>query len=219
MLIAIEGIDGSGKGTQSQRLVERLNAAGRKAALLGFPQYAETLFGRAVGDFLNGRFGTLDQVHPFLASLLYAGDRFESRARLLDLLATHEVVVLDRYVASNLAHQGAKLDGAERRKLVDTIRTIEHSIFAMPVADRTILLDLPVERAQQLIARKSARNYTDKPADLQEADGDYLGRVSAVYRELAASDPHHWRVIDCSHEGGVRDLDEIAEEVYHAAIR
>src|SRR5436309_12852628 len=103
MLIAIEGIDGSGKGTQARRLIERLAASGRRAALLSFPRYGETLFGRAIGEFLNGRFGTLDQVHPFLASLLYAGDRFESRRLLAELLATHDVVVLDRYVASHLA--------------------------------------------------------------------------------------------------------------------
>lgn len=217
MLIAIEGIDGSGKGTQSARLVERWNAAGRKTALLSFPQYGKTLFGRAVGDFLNGRFGTLDAVHPFLASLLYAGDRFESRDVLRRLLDTHEHVVLDRYVASNLAHQGAKCEGPERAELVARIQAIEHEIYGMPIADRTILLDLPAPQAQELIARKAARTYTDKTADLQEADGSYLARVSEVYRELAEADSHRWRVVPCCDSAGIREIAAISDDVFRAA--
>src|SRR5947209_2867214 len=87
------------------------------AGLLSFPRYQATLFGRAVGDFLNGRFGSLEEVHPFLVSLLFAGDRFESKSVLLDAIETHDVVVLDRYVYSNVAHQASKCEGAERAEL------------------------------------------------------------------------------------------------------
>ena len=86
-LIAIEGIDGSGKGTQAAILVDRLRAAGRRCELLSFPRYRETKFGSKIGDFLNGRFGQLDQVSPFLVSLLFAGDRFESKRVLIRALA------------------------------------------------------------------------------------------------------------------------------------
>src|SRR5580704_15426600 len=120
-LIAIEGIDGSGKGTQSRILVERLRQSGRKVELISFPRYEETFFGRLIGSFLNGQFGTLDQVHPVLVSLLFAGDRFESRPKLEKALATCDVVVLDRYVASNVAHQGAKILGADRETLCRSI--------------------------------------------------------------------------------------------------
>ena len=73
ILIAIEGIDGAGKGTQVQTLVKRLQETGLRCGTLQFPRYSETTFGAAIGDFLNGRFGTLDQVHPQLAAVLYAG--------------------------------------------------------------------------------------------------------------------------------------------------
>src|SRR5579872_3745025 len=111
MLIDIEGIDGSGKGTQARLLTDRLLASGVSATLVSFPRYDATLFGKAVGEFLNGEFGSLDTVHPFLVSLLFAGDRFESKAYLLEAMRTSQIVVLDRYVPSNVAHQAAKLDG------------------------------------------------------------------------------------------------------------
>lgn len=214
-LIALEGIDGSGKGTQARRLHERLIAGGRSAKLISFPRYADTLFGRTVGDFLNGRFGTLDDVHPFLASLLYAGDRFESRSMLLEAADSHDAIVIDRYVASNIAHQGAKLDGDERREFVDWIGTIEHDIYQLPQPDLVVLLDLPAEEAQQLIAMKRRRDYTDKAADIQEADGDYLARVRQVYLELAEGQPN-WHRVTCAPDETIREIDDIAEEIWAA---
>jgi dTMP kinase len=213
LLVAIEGIDGSGKGTQARRLVERLAADGRRTTLISFPRYEATLFGRAVGDFLNGRFGALDQVSPFLASLLYAGDRFESKDLLLEAIEKHDVVVLDRYVASNVAHQGSKLDGNERHELIEWIRRIEYDVYRLPQPDLVLLLDLPAAEAQRLIARKQARSYTDLKADLQEADGGYLEKVRAVYLELSAREPG-WRRIECVRGGAIRSIDDIGEEVW-----
>lgn len=213
MLIDIEGIDGSGKGTQARRLCERLKQAGRSASLISFPRYEQTFFGRAAGEFLNGRFGSLDQVHPFLVSLLFAGDRFESRSVLSDALASSEFVVLDRYVPSNVAHQAAKLDGAERAELARRIIQLEHEIYGLPRADLTLLLDLPVDTAQELIALKEKRNYTARAADLQEADGRYLGRVRDMYLDLARGDSR-WRVVSCTAAGKLRTVEEIGEEIW-----
>ena len=211
-LIALEGIDGSGKGTQAGLLHERLQRAGKTCTLLSFPRYEHTLFGKAVGDYLNGRFGTLDEVSPFLVSLLYAGDRYESRRVLADALASSDVVILDRYVASNVAHQGAKATGAERAELIAWIERIEFEIFSLPRPDLVVLLDIPADTAQRLIAKKNARTYTDRKADLQEADGAYLERVREVYLELAAANPS-WRRVDCVHGGMLRSVDEIADEI------
>jgi dTMP kinase len=211
-LVVLEGIDGAGKGTQTARLVERLRATGRAVATLGFPRYAATLFGQAIGRFLDGRFGALDAVHPLLASVLYAGDRFESRDLLRDLLARHDVVVLDRYVASNLAHQGAKVAEPERAALLEWITRIEYDVFALPAPDLVLLLDLPARAAQQLVARKAARDYTTRQADLHEADADYLERVRDAYRSLAAGAPQ-WRTVPCLRDGVLRAPDDIAAEI------
>lgn len=211
-LIVIEGIDGSGKGTQAQQLTERLTATGRRVRLLSFPRYRETLFGHAIGDFLNGRFGQLNEVHPFLASVLYAADRFESKSVLADALQQSDVVVCDRYVPSNLAHQGAKLDGAERDELLRTIERIEFDVFALPRPSLVVLLDVPVEIAQRNIAAKKPRNYTDKSADLQEADAVYLQRVRDVYLQLAASDAN-WQRVESIRNGELLSITKIGDDI------
>ena len=216
MLIAIEGIDGSGKGTQAARLHASLQGIGRRCALLSFPRYQQTEFGKKVGDFLNGRFGTLDSVHPTLVSLLFAGDRFESRDLIEHSLANHDVVICDRYVASNVAHQGAKVSESERQELVSWIQHLEYSIYRLPKAELTLFLDIPVKNAQQLIAAKSKRTYTDKAADLQEADADYLSRVREVYLELANGPG--WTRISCMDSVSVRSVEEIASDI-SAAVK
>lgn len=211
VLIAIEGIDGSGKGTQAARLHTSLIAQGKRTALLSFPRYQQTAFGKKVGDFLNGRFGTLDSVHPLLVSLLFAGDRFESKRLIQNALAENDVVICDRYVASNVAHQGAKVTGPERDELVSWVLHLEYSIYELPKATKTLFLDVPVKFAQQLIAAKARRDYTDKAADLQEADGQYLQSVRDVYLQLAKAED--WSTIPCLAEQGVRSIDEIAADI------
>jgi dTMP kinase len=218
MLVAIEGIDGSGKGTQAERLRAGLVADGVSCSLMSFPRYEATLFGRAVGDFLNGRFGTLEQVDPHLAALLYAGDRLESRDDLLAAIDTHDVVVLDRYVASNIAHQGAKTAPEERQKIIDWISQIEHEIYGLPYADLTILLDVHVPTAVELIARKSARTYTDQKADLQEANSEYLSSVRKLYCELANSQPN-WQSVSLLDNESLRTIDDIAGEIRNVVNR
>ena len=141
-LIAIEGIDGAGKGTQAGRLVSSLRKLGFKVDTLQFPRYAATTFGSAIGDFLNGRFGALHEVHPQLAAVLYAGDRYESRPLLIRMMEENDVIVLDRFVGSNLAHQSAKLEGEARIALIDWIEKVEHEVFALPRPTITILIDM-----------------------------------------------------------------------------
>ncbi|MEX0718552.1 MAG: thymidylate kinase [Planctomycetaceae bacterium] len=210
--VAFEGIDGSGKGTQAARLRDALAGDGRRVDLLSFPRYSETFFGRAAGEFLNGRFGPADAVDPFLVSLLFAGDRFESKAVIERADAANDVLIFDRYVASNIAHQAAKLPPDRRDELAAWVERIEYGIHKLPRPNLVILLDLPADEAQRRIARKRPRDYTDRAADLHEEDAAYLARVREVYHELA-SRGENWRVIDCLRDGEPRSAEEIGAEI------
>ena len=212
-LIAIEGIDGAGKGTQANRLVASLRDRGLKADSLQFPRYKATAFGSAIGDFLNGRFGSLGDVHPQLAAVLYAGDRYESRSLLLQMMEEHDVVVLDRFVGSNLAHQSAKLEGAARAALIQWIERIEFEVFALPRPQLTILIDMSSQMSRELVARKAARDYTDQKADLQESDLPYLEKVRRCYLALAHS-RLDWRTVHgLRDDGSLRTIDDVASEI------
>jgi dTMP kinase len=213
LLLALEGIDGSGKGTQAAQLAERARAAGRTVATFSFPTYDGNPFADAIAGYLNGDFGSADEVHPELAALLYAADRFHAKPRLVDALASHDLVVLDRYVASNAAHQGAKLQGEERRRLLDWLDAVEYGEFGLPRPDVVVLLDTPVALARTLVARKGARGYTTLEADIHEADAAHTTATREVYLELA--ERGGWRVVSTARaDGEARDVGEIADEIW-----
>ena len=213
LLLEIEGIDGSGKGTQAARLADRARAAGRTVASFSFPTYDGNPFANAVSGYLNGEFGSADEVHPELASLLYAADRFHAKPRIVEAIAAHDLVILDRYVASNAAHQGAKLQGDRRRRLLDWLELVEYAEFALPRPDLVILLDTPVAVARTLVARKGERGYTTLEADIHEADAEHTRATRDVYLELA--ERGNWTIVSTvGDDGELRDVDAIADEIW-----
>jgi dTMP kinase len=214
-LLAIEGIDGAGKGTQAARVAGTASAHGYRVASFSFPLYDDNPFSRAVADYLNGEFGGADEVHPELAALLYAGDRFHARPRLVAALQDSDLVVCDRYVASNAAHQGAKLEGGARSRLLAWLEEVEYGEFALPRPDLVVLLDAPVTLARELVGRKAARGYTTLEADIHEADAGHSEATREVYLELAQRG--RWHVVSAEGaDGAPRDVDEIAGEVWRA---
>ncbi len=217
-LVAIEGIDGSGKGTQAAMLVDAARAAGRRASLFSFPLYDGNPFSTAVADYLNGAFGTVDEVHPELAGLLYACDRFHARPALEDALGENDLVVCDRFVPSNLAHQGAKLEGEARSKLLAWLLSVEYGEFGLPRPDLVVLLDLELSVARGLVGKKPPRSYTAMVEDIHESAELYLASARAVYRRFAEADPT-WRTVAVSGAQGLRDPDEIAADVWTAVSR
>jgi len=213
--VAIEGIDGSGKGTQAGLLVRMAERNGLTATLFSFPLYDDNPFSVAIGDYLNGVFGTVDEVHAELAGLLYACDRFHARPLLQQAMVESDLVVCDRYVASNLAHQGAKLAGNDRDRLIGWLTDVEFGEFDLPRPDLTLLLDLPPTTAQALVGRKSARSYTAMPADIHEGASGHLASARDVYLDLAARDPGRWRVIaGCDERDKLRPPEEIGDEIW-----
>jgi dTMP kinase len=215
LLLAFEGIDGSGKGTQAARLVETAAAEGRSVASFSFPLYDDNPFSRAIGRYLNGDLGRLEDVHPALSALLYACDRFHARPELVRAIETCDLVVCDRYVASNLAHQGSQLEGAEREELLEWLIEVEYGEFQLPKPGLVVLLDAHPKLARALVAKKGARSYTSLEADILESDEAHGDASREIYLELARRDG--WHVVGTADEdGSVRDVDEIAADVWAA---
>src|SRR5579872_31681 len=192
--IVLEGIDGSGKRTQLDLLTQALSQRGQTFSRVSFPNYSG-FFGKMVARFLNGDFGSLGDVDPHFSALLYAGDRLESKPELDGSLLAGEILLSDRYIASNLAHQGARVPPEKRQEFVTWLRDLEYRVYALPAEDLVIYLRVPVAEAHRLVGEKTAGDYTEKKRDLQEADLAHLEAAAGVYDEL--SKQKNWFTIDC----------------------
>ena len=217
-LIAIEGIDGSGKRTQVDLLEKALVANRHAVYSTGFPQY-DSWFGKMVGQFLNGDFGALETVNPHFSALLYAGDRFEAKFRLETALNQGKIVLADRYIGSNLAHQTARVRDEDRPAFIDWIEHLEYNIYNLPREALVLYLRVPPRQAQELVARKSARSYTKNKQDILEASLRHLEDAAAMYDELSRRP--NWATIPCFEEtrGAMRPQKHIAKEILAAVLQ
>jgi dTMP kinase len=194
-LIALEGIDGSGKRTQLDLLAQALEARGLAIMRIGFPRY-ETFFGKLVGQYLNGDFGSVNQVDPHFSAVLYARDRFEAKDEMESALAAGKIVLADRYIGSNLAHQSERIPPEKREEFATWLKRLEYGIYGLPVEDLVIYLRVPPAEAHRLIGLKSARAYTPLKRDIHEADISHLEQTALIYDRLA-TEPN-WVRIDCT---------------------
>ena len=215
ILIAVEGIDGSGKRTQVELLEKALAKRGRVVYSTGFPQY-DSWFGKMVGQFLDGQLGSLENVDPHFTALLYAGDRFEAKPRIEAELKRGSIVLADRYIGSNLAHQTARAAAEKRGEFMSWIEHLEYTIYGLPRESLVLYLRVPPVEAQSLVARKSARSYTTAKKDLQESSLGHLEEAAEMY-DLLSRRPS-WATIQCfdATQHVMRPPEEIAAEVLAA---
>ena len=214
-LIAVEGIDGSGKRTQVELLALTLKSRGYDVYSTGFPQY-DSWFGKMVGQFLNGDLGPLETVDPHFTTLLYAGDRFEAKPKLESALDNGQIVLVDRYIASNLAHQTARVPPEKRSEFLAWIEHLEYDIYGLPRENLILYLRIPPHEAQRMIERKSTRSYTNARKDLLEASLRHLEDAAQMYDSLSRLVP--WATIQCFDAAtkSVREPEEIAIDVLAA---
>jgi dTMP kinase len=194
-LIVIEGLDGAGKRTLADKLTAALAERGANLSRLAFPRYGADVHADLVSDALHGRLGDLgESVHGM--ALLFALDRQAAAGRIRADLDAHDVVLLDRYVASNAAYGAARLHQDAGGEFVAWVRAIEVDRFGLPVPDLHLLLRVSPE----LAARRSAhreRTESDRERDTWEADGGLQARCAVVYDQLAAAGwLSPWRVVD-----------------------
>ncbi|HEV3220417.1 MAG TPA: hypothetical protein VGZ48_11645 [Candidatus Acidoferrales bacterium] len=211
-LIAIEGIDGSGKRTQLDLLARALESRGIACMTVSFPRY-DSSFGQLVARYLNGDFGPLSAVDPHFSAMLYAGDRLEAKPELEAALSAGKTVLADRYVGSNLAHQTARVAPEQRGEFLRWLQRLEYSLYDLPVEDLVFFLRLPVAEAHRLVGLKQSRGYTALQRDLQEADVRHLEEAALIYERLAAEP--NWEAIECvSHSGGAL----LSPEAIHSSV-
>lgn len=216
-IIVVEGTDCSGKETQTSLLVQRLRREGRKIERLSFPNY-DSPTGKIVGGPYLGKSyigeGIFPEgaanVDPKVAALYYAADRRYNRGKILELLDQGIDVVLDRYVESNMGHQGGKLfDKEERLKLYESLANLEYGFLELPKPDLTIFLYVPYKKVAELRAGRH------EAADQHEASVIHIRNAEHAYLELA--ELHNYKKVDClDKKGKLRDIEDINEEVYQS---
>lgn len=206
-LIAIEGVDSSGKGMQAKMLLKRLRKERKPAILVSFPRY-ETFSGQLVKKYLQGKFGSLKKVRPELAALLYALDRYNAMPFIEKNLRQGKLVVCDRYIASNIAHQAAKLKGKRQQRFIGWLKKVESEL---PQPDATVFLDLPVSVSIKLMKGRARKR------DIHELDSEYLKATRRAY--LALSKKRKWIKIDCKSRQEIRPRQEIHREIWEKLKR
>ncbi|MBQ7199112.1 MAG: deoxynucleoside kinase [Selenomonadaceae bacterium] len=205
-LIVLEGSDGSGKATQTTRLYERLQNLGVDVIRVSFPNY-ESESSALIKMYLRGDFGaTAEEVNPYAAATFYAVDRFASFQSWKDFYAGDGVILADRYVGSNMAHQSAKIRRkADREKFLNWLDSFEYKRLKLPRPDLTIFLDMPPKIAAML-RRERGRE------DIHESDAAYMLRSYNAYKEIA--EKFQWKVINCASGNFAKSAIDIHEEIF-----
>lgn len=182
----LEGTDGSGKSLQTQLLLDHLKSEDHDVEQISFPQYGKpSAF--LVEQYLNGEFGTAQEVGPYRASILYAVDRFAAAPQIRQWLSQNKIVIANRYVASNMGHQGGKIKNVdERKKYFDWNYDLEYTILGIPKPDVNIILHVTPKISQELVDKKGDREYLKgKKRDIHEDDLRHLADAEQAYLNIA----------------------------------
>ncbi len=211
--IVIDWTDGSGKGTQTRNLIEKLKTEWHQVEMADFPQYGKRS-AMMVEDYLNWDFGTAQEVGPYRASVLYAVDRYAASFQIKKWLDEWKIVIANRYVSSNMWHQAGKIkDIEERDKFLEWLDGFEYWLFDIPRPDTNILLYMPTEIWQQLVDKKWHRDYVGwEKRDIHEADLQHLKDAAEAYKYVA--EKYNWTIIDSAPDGKLQSIEEIAEKIW-----
>ena len=216
-LIVFEGLDGSGKSTQTKLLELYLKRQGFKTAMIDFPQHGEKSAG-LVDQYLQGKYGKAEKVNPYVASIFYACDRYDASFKLKKWLSEKKIVIADRYMASNIGHQGGKIkDKKERRKFIKWLYELEYEIFKIPKPDLTLVLktnpEFSIKLADKITDKEKQerrKSYLgSRKLDIHEKDKSHLKNALASYLQAAKEFPRDFKVIECVKNGKLLSPEEI----------
>lgn len=199
-LIVFEGIDGAGKTTQAKLLLNHLKKIKRKAVFIHFPQY-QTKSGGLIENYLQGKY---EKIGPYQASVFYAADRFDGGLRIRQWLKEGYIVIADRYVASNIGHQGGKIaDVKEREKFFHWLYEFEYKLFEIPKPTLSFLLMMPPTVAQR----------HSKKLDVHEKDIVHLKNAERAYLHITKIFPKDFNIIESIKKKELRTPKDIHQEI------
>ncbi len=216
--IVIDGTDGSGKATQVKYLTNHLKKDKHKVRVVDFPEYYDNFFGEFIGHCLSEQYYNFLNVHPKIASVLYAADRWESQKNIVKWLEKGYIVIANRYVSANQIHQGGKIKNAKKRNdFIKWLDKMEYEVFGIPKPDITFYLSLPIKIVLELLetrnSSKMKREYLKKNKDLSESDLSY--QENSIKSALwLAKNQKNWTKIDCSIKGKILSREEIHKMIY-----
>lgn len=218
ILIAIEGVDGSGKATQSNKLYERLLNEGQPVKKVDYPRY-QSESSSLVKMYLNGDFGkNASDVSPYIASTFYAADRYASYK--LDYEEHYDqggTVIADRYATANMIHQAGKLhDKTERDKFLDWLWDFEFNLYKIPIPDLVFFLDVPPEFNQKLMDGRDNKDNRRTTKDIHESDINHL--KDSYNNAVSLVDKYKWFKINCIKNSQMRTIEDIHEEIYNIVM-
>jgi dTMP kinase len=198
--IVIEGLDGSGKSTQLKLLKDYLNKNNIAFEYLHFPRTETGIFGDLVARFLRGDLGKIDQVDPYLVGLIYAGDRNNAKTQITNWINEGKLVIVDRYVYSNMAFQGAKItDSEKKQELRVWLNNLEYEHYKIPKPELSLFLDVPFSFTTNSLQNQrngDDRDYLQGKQDIHEADLSFQENVRQEYLSLL-NDDSTFQLIQC----------------------
>jgi dTMP kinase len=208
-LIVIEGADGAGKATQVAMLSERLRGEGMEIETMEFPRYEDSFFGAYIKEWLEEVHGNFVELDPRLASILFAGDRFESKGQITEWLESGKHVILDRYATANMLHQGAKIDDVNQRgAFLLWLQRLEYEVFGVPRPDMVVNLDMPADMRHALLTTDESKPTLGHT----ETDMEYQVAVQQCAKQVA--DLEKWKTVSCLMDDKLRSKDNINTELY-----
>lgn len=204
--LVIDGSDGSGKTTQVKLLAKALHQKKIPHEIVDFPRYKDNLYGQLVERYLEGEFGGIKNVNPYLMSLAYAGDRMLAKPLIDKWLSEGKLVIANRYVPSNKAHMGANLPPKERAKFIKWLDQLEYETHGIPKEDLVVFLYVPAKIGQQNVDQR------DQKRDIHESSLKHLEEANKMYLKLAKMEPH-WQVMECTKDGKMKSKEGIHQEI------
>lgn len=214
ILIAIDGVDASGKQTHSELLAEHFTALGKRVVKLSFPMY-NSESSSLVKLYLNGSLGkNADDVDAYAASTFFAADRFATYRMdwQKDYLDENTLIIADRYVSSNMIHQASKIeDFAEKDKFLDWLYDFEFNLYKIPKPDMTVFLDMPPKYGRILIEGRNNKFSGTEKLDIHESDFSYLEKSYKNAKYVA--EKFGWQTVSCIKDEKIRPIADIQTDI------